>query len=102
MTTTNKPKPHEKPRIVPANVARYICEVLKEEGRRSAWPCNESFFRGKPTEDPSQPGAASPENEQIRTLRAALEQIIIDCDAGLECISDPLLEMVRAALKGDK
>ena len=25
------------------------------------WPCNESFFRGRPTEEPSQPGTESPE-----------------------------------------
>ena len=41
-----EPKPHEKPRIVTANVARNICEVLKEEGRRNAWPCNQSFAKG--------------------------------------------------------
>ena len=51
-TTTNKPKPHEKPRIVFVNYARYICEVLKEEGRTSAWPCNQSFAKGGPIDEP--------------------------------------------------
>ena len=52
MTTPTEPKPHEKPRIVPANVARNICEVLKEQERTSAWPCNQSFATGGPIDEP--------------------------------------------------
>jgi hypothetical protein len=51
MTTTTT-EPNQSSRIVSANVARDIFEALKEQERTSAGPCNQSFAKGAPIDEP--------------------------------------------------